>query len=186
MSKQLIILSLLFSMNIYADERNKLTFEIKNFVHLPTTNRITLTVKATATTTFDKIDYIKVANGYDVSCNNHPKNSYFHSSSGGQNVDGFVFFGSVVDVKANTTDGSSYATGYPMFDAWEALETQTHSEPCTVYYKGGAKYSTTRPKATINRFNVGFIGHLKLIDEIKEQRATDTTLMKPTLIISNQ
>jgi hypothetical protein len=124
MIKLMIVLCLFVSMNLYADERNKLFFEIENFVHVATTNRITLNVTATATTTINEIDYLKVANGYDISCRDYPKDTYKHSGSVSKNVNGFFVFGHLSNVKSNTTDGSAYATGYPMFDAWAALEGQ--------------------------------------------------------------
>jgi hypothetical protein len=185
MIKLMIVLCLFVSMNLYADERNKLFFEIENFVHVATTNRITLNVTATATTTINEIDYLKVANGYDISCRDYPKDTYKHSGSNSANVAGFILFAHLSNVKSNTTDGSAYATGYPMFDAWAALEGQTESIPCTVLYKGIAGYSGSQITASISGFGFGISGNFGPNAETKEQSASDMTFMRPTLITGN-
>ncbi|NQZ11705.1 MAG: hypothetical protein HRT35_31525 [Algicola sp.] len=185
MKKLMIVLSLFVSMNLYADERNKLFFEIDKFAHIATTDRITLDVTATATTTIDEINYIKVANGYDVSCKDYPKDTYKHSGSASKNVDGFVLFGHLSNLKSNKTDGSSYATGYPMFDAWAALEGQTEAIPCTIFYKSIAGYSGTQITASISGFGFGISGNFGPNIETKEKSASEMTFMRPTLTTGN-
>jgi hypothetical protein len=185
MKNLLIMLCLLVSLNLQADNRNKLNFQVEDFAHVPTTNRITLTVIATGTTTVEGINYIKVANGYDVFCNGYPNNTYKHSGSSSENVAGFIIFGHASNLKSNTTDGSAYATGYPMFDAWAALEGQTEGKPCTVNYKGIAGFSGSQISASISGFGFSISGNFGPNAETKEESASDMTFMNPTLSTGN-
>ena len=180
--KILLIVISLFSCIAFCDEKSYVDATVNEFKHVADSNRLILEVTSHAITTIKDVKFMKITTGYDLTCVGYPRNIYKRSKSGDKTIPPFIFFGDYKQTLTHLDDGAAYSTGYPMFDAWKALETSTEAIPCMISLKAIAGFSGDKITVGISGFGVSISGDYGANVYTHSDVNSNLVYMKPTLV----
>ncbi|MFT4929801.1 MAG: hypothetical protein ACI8WB_005936 [Phenylobacterium sp.] len=122
--------------------------------HVNGSNKITTYGEVKGTSTVG-VDNMKLSLGYTLNCPGYPNDIYSFTKETIKSVPWYDSIKNHSLAVTNLQDGAAYADGYPMFDAWTAVNTTKTNVNCRIDIKGIGGFSDSIIGGGISGFGFG-------------------------------